>query len=226
MITCHSKEAMHSEYFRISYHIIGLLAFLCGLWNFRTIDRSQHFITLLLGIAFFTECIAYYLDKRYHNNLSAYSISNLFQFLAVALYFNFSIKEFRRKGIGIMIGLGGVGLGIANIIFLQPLDQMDSYFMLFEGIMIISLCLFAFANLMLENRSNRTSLQLNPHFWICTTLTFFWSITFLSWGFYDYILFTDPGHIWIIHTLIISVNIVTYFGLGIALLRFPKALTT
>ncbi len=206
----------------ISYiYLLSLLfASLCSLRRIRTIDAASKIIAILVCCAFINECTAYYLAKKYHNNLPLYTIYSFFEFGILCLYFSKIIDVFIKKKIGIYIGILGIILGILNLIFLQHLYDLNSYFLLFESLSVIGMALFAFFRMLLK----QDSLKLNkyPHFWFTSILLFFWSITFLSLGLYEYINTRLHRSIVTIDTALDIIGCITYIGLGCVFLLYPK----
>ncbi|XZF13922.1 hypothetical protein ACTHGU_19230 [Chitinophagaceae bacterium MMS25-I14] len=152
--------------------------------------------------------------------MPVYAIYSLFEFGMISAYFNYSIDIFRKKNAGLWIGAAGIIIGILNIIFLQPVYTLNSYFLFFEGIFIISMALFSFFRLLLMQ--DELKLHTYHHFWFAVILSFFWSITFLNWGMYDYFLQKMPSFNWIINRSILVVNIITYLSFAFVFLYYPK----
>ncbi len=197
-----------------------LYALCCGSAFYRRSDIAFKILTWLLGITFFVEGGAYFLAYARGSNLPLYNVFLLAQFLFLSLYFNFSIDTFRRRRIGIWIGLTGVTLGIANGLLFQSLRQVHSYFILFAGITIISMSLYSFARSMLmrEEENAGPALLRCPHLWIAASLVFFWSTSFLLWGLYEYFAHYSKAALPRIHIAIRLVNIVTYTAIGTVIL--------
>lgn len=199
-----------------------LYAFICGLRYYRRLDLSFRILTWLLGATFFVEGSAYVLAYSVGSNLPLYNVFLLVQFLLTALYFNFSIDTFRRRNIGIRIGIAGVALGMLNCMLFQSLHKVGSYFLLFAGITVISLSLYSFARSMLirEDEEMQRGLLYCPHFWIAVSLTFFWSTSFLLWGLYEYFIHYSESALPVVHVAIRLVNILTYTAIGSAILLY------
>lgn len=197
-----------------------LFAFVVSLVRFRHADNALKILSILLGGTFISECIAYYAAGRYHNNMPVYSIFSLVEFSLISLYFNYSIEYFRKRRIGIIIAALGTVAGIINIIYLQPLNVLNNYFLFLEGILIISMALFSFTRLMIIE--DATPMHLNPHFWIAAIFTFFWAVTFLNWGLYDYLIAKYRSKMWVANLSILIVNMITYTSIGLVFIFYPK----
>lgn len=188
--------------------------------RYKRLDLAAKIFCIFTGMAFTAESLAFFTARRYHNNMPVYAIYSLLEFGIISLYFNYSIEAFRRKNIGIYIGITGIMIGICNIIFLQPINTLNSYFLFVEGIAIITMSLFSFFQLLLHEEGLK--LYAYPHFWFPVALSFFWSITFLNWGLYDYFLAHIHEQVWIINLSILAVDIITYSTIGIVFFLYPK----
>lgn len=82
------------------------------------------------------------------------------------------------------------------------------------------MCLFAFFRLLLKRES--LSLSGYPHFWFISILMFFWSITFLTWGLYDYINQQLQQSALTINTALFIIGTITYACFGRVFLIYPK----
>jgi hypothetical protein len=196
------------------------VSILIGLVNFKRLDAGSRILCFLLIAELVNESIAYYMAKKYHNNLAEYNIYSLIEFAIICWYFNNVIDVFRHRKFGTYIGAVGILFGIANLIFIQHLHVLNSYFLFVEGVLTIGMCLFAFFRLLLKQEELKIFKY--HHFWFISIILFYWCITYLSWGLYD-ILGTEYGqYIAIISLMIWSVNILTYAGIGAIFLLYPK----
>jgi hypothetical protein len=95
--------------------------------------------------------------------------------------------------------------------------MLNSNFLLFEGLVIMALSLYAFQLILTDDTIN---IYRYGHFWIIVILIFFWSITYTSWALYSVLrvkkLFVMP---FVTH-LLWTVNILTYAAIGFVLLYF------
>jgi hypothetical protein len=201
--------------------IVSML-FACslGLYRYKGSDAASKILTVLICCTLVIECAAYYLALKYHHNLELYSIFSIVEFNFLCLYFNNVIDVFRKKNIGVYLGISGTVLGILNLIFLQHLNSMNSYFLFLEGFLVIGMCLFAFFRLLLK--TDYIQLYKYPHFWFISILVFFWCITFLNWGLYNYINVKLQHAAWKINIALLVINDITYVAIGLVFLLYPK----
>ncbi len=197
-----------------------VFACICGIYRFKEIDTGSKVLFILVCCALVNESAAYFLAKKYQNNIPLYSVYCLIEFGILSFYFNKVIDVFIRWNLGIYIGISGIILGIYNLLFIQHLNTMNSYFLFFEGLSVIGLSLFAFFRLLLTHDS--LHLYKYHHFWFICILVFFWSITFLNWGLYDYINLKLQHAAWKINFALTIIGAITYGSFGCVFLMYPK----
>lgn len=197
-----------------------LLSLGIGLYNFKKFDRPSKIIWFLLLTEILNESMAQYMAIKFRNNIAEYNIYSLVEFSIVCWYFNNVIDYFSKYKVGFYIWLIGLCFGIIDMTLLQPIDELNSYFLFFEGFCIIGMCLFAFFRLLLKN--DDLKLFKYHHFWFISIFLFFWCITYLSWGLYNILGTHFSRYIPIITILIWIVNIITYGGIGTIFLLYPK----
>lgn len=216
-----TQKAINLLYDSVNYiYLLSMLfACVCSVYRYRAVDTASRILAILICCAFANEGAAFYLTKKYHNNLPLYAFYGLLEYALLCLYFNRVIDIFIKYNLGLYIALVGVILGVLNILFVQHLN-INSYFLLFEGIVVIGMSLFAFFRILLKNDS--LNLYRYHHFWFISVLIFFWCITFFSWGLYNYInqkFFRSALNINI--ALAIS-STITYSCFGCIFLLYPK----
>ncbi|WP_276132349.1 hypothetical protein [Polluticoccus soli] len=159
------------------------------------------------------------LAVKYHNNMVVYHVLAPLHLFLVSLYFNQSIQSFKERHIGWFIGLGGFAIALVSSIFLQPVKELNSYFLLFAGFVIISMCLYAFYKI-LENDEIGT--LNNPHFWFSFILLFFWSVTYLNWSVYQLLSKKVVEYMALVGFALPIISAITYIGFGVVFLLYPK----
>jgi len=202
------------------YLISLLFASICGIYRYKILDTASKVLSILICCAFLNECAAFYLARKFHDNLPLYAIYCFLEFGLICIYFNYIIDIFIQRNLGIYIAITGIILGILNLIFIQNLNSLDSYFLFLEGLSIIGMSLFAFFRLLL--RQDTLHLFKYQHFWFISILVFFWSITFLNWGLYDYINMRVGHEAWKINAGLLVISSFTYTCFGVVFLLYPK----
>ncbi len=213
--------------FKISYIVYYsslLFAATCCVYRYKILDNASKVMAILICCGFLNELAAYYLSKVYHNNLALFAIYCFLEFGLTCFYFNKVIDVFIEKNIGFYIMTIGIVFGILNLIFLQHIDSINFYFLFFEGLTIIGMSLFAFFRFLLKQEN--LDLYKYPHFWFISILIFFWSITFLFWGLYDYVNQQFKAIATPFNFILPAAGIITYIAHGVVFLLYPKMKTT
>lgn len=200
-----------------------VISSIIGVYQFKKLDKAAKIFCGLVCLVCVCEFLALYYRWKHHNNMPVYSIYSLVEFFTISLYFNYSIDIFRKKNIGIYVGITGIILGILDIVFLQPLNTFNSYYLFFEGIGIITMALFSFFRLLINE--DGLVLYTYPHFWFTAILSLFWSSVFINWGFGEYVYKHHKEMLHLLANSISIINIITYFAIGCVFLLFPKMLS-
>jgi len=197
-----------------------LLSLIVALIRFPKRDAASKTLVPLLAATLLSECTAWFFTKNYGNNMPVYHIYAPVQLFIVTMYFNKSIDTFRRNNFGLYIGLLSIILAVLNTLFLQPINTLNSYYLIYSGFVIISLCNYSFYRI-LEN--DDADVLNNQHFWFSCVLLFFWSITFINWTVYKLLARRMIELIPFIGIALVIISTITYACMGIIYLIFPKA---
>lgn len=203
----------------MSYLAVIVIAAVISLVKYRQLDKASKIFSIMLIMTLISEVMAYVIAKYYRNNFPVYHFFAPIQLFLVGLYFNYSIESFRRKRIGIYIGIIGLLFGVFNTLFLQPIKTFNSYFLLFEGLCTIFMCLYAF-NKMFVNED--IDILKSHHFWFTFILLTFWSITYVNWGVREFIRYKMLEMIFSVGNVLWVVNVLTYSGIAFVFLFYRK----
>lgn len=202
--------------------VVVLSAFLIGLYRYSVIDRPSRVLLLLLLIILIDESVGHIFSERFGNNMVIYNSYSLVELFLISLYFNYTIKRFRKRNIGCYIGALGLIFGVLNFSLLQPLNSFSTSYLLFEGFFIILMSLISFYYLLLSE--DDLKLYRQSHFWFTSVLLFFWSVTYVAWGIFP--LIHSKTNIKLIESLLWVVNIISYSSIAIIFLLYPKLQAT
>lgn len=203
----------------VLYLSLMTLSLLIGLLRYKHCDTASGIIILLLAVTLISELTSYYFAVTYSNNMPVYHVFNPTELLIISFYFNFSIKAFRRKNIGIYIGLIGVVLGIINTVFFQPIKSLNSYFLLFEGFTVIFMSLFSYREMFEDIHVNAAR---NPHFWFSSIFLFISGVTYSNWALYGFVGAEMTEIVPSINFIILTVSTIAYACFGIVFFLIPK----
>ncbi len=196
-------------------------SFISGVCRFKRLDTAGKLLLLLLAAMFFDEVVAHIYALKYHNNIRVYNIYSIIEFAIMALYFNYSVDAFRKKGVGYYILVAGLIFAIVNYSFIQPINTFNSFYLFFEGFTVVTLALIAFYRMLMYNEDLK--LYTYHHFWFTAIFLFFWSITFLSWGMFP--MFKNKEIIKQMILFIWVANVISYGAVGLIFLLYPKMKT-
>ena len=210
----------NTVYIDLLYCSIAVLASACGAARYKEFDTATKIFAVYIIVATISEITAFLCGKFLHDNMPVYAVYNLLEFVFVSMFFNRSIDVFYKRNVGYYIAVIGLFVGIINIVCIQGIHSLNSYFLFFEGVVIIAMALLLFFRLLINN--NHLQLYRSPHFWLATVLVFFWSITMLNWSMYDYFLANHKELLVFVNTSIVVVGIVTYVAIGCIFILYPK----
>ncbi len=201
--------------------ILTLLNILCLMrWNH--FAKGEKTIAVVLFTTLLSEVASLYMAFRWHNNLPVYHFFNPIQFFLLSLYFNCSIDYFRKRNLGLIIGSLGALLSVMNTLLLQPLNAINSYFLLFEGTAVAIYCLTAMHEILLDEHHLPYRFA---HFWITICCLLFWSSTFTGWGLYELLRNDDIVTLYF-DKILTTANFVFYTGIGLTLVFYKKLIPT
>lgn len=202
-----------------TYIVVIITAALSGLLRFKKRDKASKLLVMLLLLTLISEMTAYVCAIVYHNNMFVYHIFAPIQLLLLGLYFDNTIDLFKKKRIGIKVGILGVITATINTILFQPLNTLNSNFLLFEGLIIMAMVLYAFQRIL--NNDNIDIFRYH-HFWFNIILVFFWSLTYTIWALYNALYTQQFAFTAYLSTIIKTINIITYAGFGVVFLYFSN----
>lgn len=161
-----------------------LLPVIAGAVRYKILDKGSRIFFYWTVANFLVESVACLAAVCWHNNLVVYNIGNIIELFIIAIYFNYTVKAFRRRNIGIYIGIGCVAAGILNDTFLESWTSIDHFFLLLEALTVITMSMTAI--LAYFNFSYNGKLTNEVHFWFRVTLIFFWGISYFLFTLVDY----------------------------------------
>ncbi len=207
--------------------IIGLVIYLfgicTGIYVYKFLDIKAKILLLLLVVTIIVEITATYCAYVYKNNFYVYGLFNPIQLFMICWYYNEAVYSIGKRKVGLAIGSFAFIVAIVNYFFIQSPSIMNSNFLLLESLIVISLSLYAFYDMLVTDEDK--NLLAEPHFWVSSLFMFFWTSTFLSWGVYDYLRLNVKGGTAFIHDLLLVVNVITYLGFGTVFLLYKKMQT-
>lgn len=201
------------------YFGILFITLVLGCRRWRQLKRADKMLVLLVGLTILQEIVAYGCYKVFRNNMFTYHVYSPIEFFVICLFFNEQNKILKQNNIGIGLGIIGILAGISNTVFLQPLNVFNSYYLLFEGTMIILLCLLSLYSILINDNVN---FKMQSFFWVTLALMFYWSITYTGWGVFSFIDMKKKTLYHIYDIVIYVSNLMFYSFLSIILFNYKK----
>jgi len=207
---------MDSNYRFFIYLAVLFLAILGGIYKFKTKDIGTKLIVILLCLTLISEYTAHWAASQYRNNMFVYHFFAPLQLFILGRYFD-ELDPHRKQKTGQIIGILGAILAIINTAFYQPLEMLNSNFLLFEGLVIMGLALYTFQRILTDDKID---IYRYGHFWMVVIFIFFWSITYTWWALYTVLHEKERFVLSHITKVLWFVNIMTYAAMGFVLLYF------
>lgn len=197
----------------IIYICFLTLIFIVGLVRFRHSDTPLRIMTLLMGTTICSEFTGHYTAIHYKNNMPVYHLYAPVLLFLIAMFYNYSLPFFRKKRIGYWVGIAGILLALLDIRFLEPLDTLNTNFMLLTGVCIIAMALYSFYYLYTD--STVTDLKTNPLFWISLAFLFYWCSTFVGWALLKVLIMVKKKEeLTVVYDGLWLINLLTYLAIG------------
>jgi len=184
---------------------------------------SIKILMLLIVLTLLNEIIATIYAYKIGNSNIIYGFYNPIELFLICLYYNYSIDNFTQGRIGIVIGTFGLLIGYVNYFIIQSPWELNNFYLLFESLVVVFLCLYSFYRLLLSD--DNLILTRSPHFWVTSNFLFYWTSTLFLWGTYGYLTKTAGIANDILLNVLLIVNIITYLGFGAIFILYNKMQT-
>lgn len=185
-------------------------------------SRQAKLILLLTGSSLITEVLANVWAIVYKNNYPIYNIYGLVEFAVLAYYFIDTTDSLKGSIIARVLIVMGVVAGILNMLYLQSPFKFCSNFLLIEGFLVLSLCLYSFYRMLLGD--NSIKLFYSPDFWFKTIFFIYWSVTYLTWPLYNLL---DSRHVdlSIVNNGLLVLAMLVYLVIGLVFLFYKRMIS-
>lgn len=170
------------------YYIAEWLAFICSF--FLLSSKTENYLKWFIPYCFLmvvTETAGIILARHNHSNHLAYDIYLFFDMCF--LYWLFTKAFTERKIINTIriVGAGGLLFYFVNILFIQGLDKLDTYTLLYEFITLAAIS-FAYLFLLVQNQDGKKFYH-QTMFWVSAGMLLYYlpsSIVFSAFEILSY----------------------------------------
>ncbi len=201
------------------YEAILIFASTVSILRWKRLSIADKWISILLCLTFCQEIITGTLKILYINNYFTYHIYTPIEVFFIINYFTRATGLRRAKILGSSLGGLAVLLSILNTIFLQGPSQINSYYLLLEGIIVI--CLFLYVCDMVLILEDVTPKKMAV-FWITCSFLFYWCLTFVNFGIYPIIAKSSIQFSSMLNQSLFYANVLFYVSFAIIFLYYKK----
>lgn len=113
------------------------------------------------------------------NNFLSYHIYTPIELFIVLNYFFRAANIHNAPELGLVFGSIAILLSILDTLLFQKYNTINSYYLLFEGIVIISFCLFVFYRIFIREDIIPKRMAV---FWITCCFLFYWCMSYINLG--------------------------------------------
>lgn len=199
--------------------VCAVLPVIGGGMRIKSLDKASGILLFAVAVSFITECCAFFAAKAYHNNSPVYNIGNIVQLFIISLYFNGCVVLFRKRNIGLSLGIISVVLGMLNLFFVESIDRYNGNFFLYQAVLIFVMGTFYFRQLILPSYNTK---YLTPHFWFTIILVAFYTVNLFALSLYGYFSDQSHNHTELIDNLILAFSAISNIGFACVFLFYPK----
>ena len=201
------------------YQLLLLITAGCAVYRWELLSKADKWICVLLCLTLVQECIASHLRFTYRSNFFTFHIYTPIELFVIVNYFGRSIGLGNSKYTGVWLGLAAILISVVNTLFLQSFHQINSYYLLFEGLVVLGFCLLSFYRLLIKDDVVPGKMA---HFWITICFLFYWSLTYANLGLYGALLGKNSLLTKIFDATLYSANLLFYFGVALIFVRYKK----
>ncbi len=160
-----------------------LLATLIGVIRYKQYSYSMKIIVWGLIITFLSEIAGYIAinTHKYELRYTFYHFYDIIESVITTSYFIFAFKPVNPIKLMKINALIWPVIGIYNMLFLQPINVLNTNMLMVESFVFISLSLFSIYIIIRQDKVE--NIFKFPHFWMAVLYLISWSTTFFFWAF-------------------------------------------
>ncbi|SFH37769.1 hypothetical protein [Pedobacter insulae] len=182
-----------------------IFCLIAGGMNWHVMQPSLKIFYVFVLLVFIGEVGALIMEYHTGNNTQLYNFADIVQAVIVFIYFGHSLK---KPVTGIVLALISLIFGIYNYYWLQESDLINSNFLLWSGLVVISLALYSL--IFLYKKDGVTKLSRFALFWISSALLLYWMFNLLSLQVFNTFVQSNLNYALILNAGHIASNVVCY----------------
>jgi len=201
------------------YYALLILIDLLSITIWHSLSRPEKFLAVLIWITSLDEGLVFLLQQQHKLTAIIYHIYSPIELFFLSLYFQESVPALKRLRISIGIAVIAIGWAVINAQFFQPLNTVNTNFLLLESAMVIIFCLAALRQILLEDVRPAYKFRL---FWLACLLLIYWSVTFTGWGLFTLLAHQQSVVHQLFFQVLSSINLVLYTGIVLVFINHKK----
>lgn len=206
---------------RSIYYLVLLISSGVAFYHLRKRRKATLFLCLYIILGFINESLAKISVSRIGNNYLIYNIYSFLSLTFIVLYYHMLLIKFSKSYLPLfLLGLGII-LGIANMMYLQPLLNSHNYnFKFLSNLIIITLSMYTIYKMILVNQIAWVLYKM-VHFWIACIFIFYnLVILFTRSMIYPFQIIQDTNGLF--YYIFMITNIITYCSFTLVLITATK----
>ncbi|HVW96693.1 MAG TPA: hypothetical protein VHA56_12055 [Mucilaginibacter sp.] len=202
--------------------LVTALPVLVGAFRFPLLNKSGKIFYGLCVFSLATESAAYYTAVQYHSNIMVYNVCNVGQMFLACLFFNQAIPGFRKRNIGMAIGILSVILGLLNFLYLQPVQEIADYFLLYQALVMIGLCIIGLLPALKLQYPDKNVQAVD--FWFIVILGSYRTVTYFLFSVIKFYTWRSPDLALECTWGLYAASVLWSLGATVVFLNYPKLL--
>jgi len=201
------------------YLCFTFIAALIGIMRYYGIDKAGQVIFYLIVFALFGEIVATVSFYKFNERNPVYHFTTLISLFICICYFA-TIHNFKKRNALLLLTfLSLIIIELININYFDSMRHLNKMTLKLRCIVVAAMSLYSLYILLINDKISDVFRY--PHFWFTILLLFLYPGTYF---FLAYIgeLYRQNNHAQLATSIQLSINLLSYFGLGLAFLLYPK----
>lgn len=193
-----------------------------GMVRFKQLNTALRFIVAGLILTMLSETANFIIVSlhKYDVRYTVYHFYDILQSFITTAYFIYILRPLDHRKLMMLSAVFWPLVGIANILFLQPLGTMNTNMLMVESFVFITLSLYLIY-ITLKNDKVENIFRY-PHFWMAVLFIITYSSSFFYWAFLE-LLFQGKWKYRILILYLQSVlEVIVYLGMAFILFYYNK----
>jgi hypothetical protein len=203
----------------VIYYTLLVLTNLVSLWIWPKLNKAERYLAILVLTTAINEGIIFLLQVENKPSMSIYHIYSVVELCLLSMFFQESVSLLKERKIAFSVTMLGIGFALINAWFFQPLETMNTNFLLFEAALVIICCLFSLHQVLTKELRPAHKFRL---FWLSCLMLVYWGVTFTGWGLYVSIAGQGGLLDQLFYQVLMSANYVFYAGIALVFINHRK----